>query len=91
MSAIRQQRIIAARSGTESTANLNLHHQLGRSVLAYPLRRGTSHVLVTAPRFAMVDPEHLPAFAASGPYVARPSERHHLTLLCMSRTRGEIH
>jgi hypothetical protein len=53
-------------------------HQLGRSVMAYPPRRATAHLLVTAPRLAMVDREYPQAFAVSGPYVAHPSGRHHL-------------
>lgn len=46
--------------------------------MAYPPRRATSHVLVTAPRLAMVDREHPQAFAVSGPHMARPSGRYHL-------------
>jgi hypothetical protein len=55
-------------------------HQLGRSAMAYPPRRATGHVLVTGPRLAMVDREYPQAFAVSGPHVARPSGRRHLTL-----------
>jgi hypothetical protein len=43
--------------------------------MAYPPRRATSHVLVAASRLAVADREHPPAFAVSGPYVARASER----------------